>query len=100
MEIKIIKNVTSNLKPQPGSVSIYRKSPSDLNAALWAAVHYANKQQKDLAVVQGNSYMSVVYQIVEVTVSAVKGVTVMTPKNVPAFIVSPQGDITRVELTA
>lgn len=45
------------------AVAEYKKTPGSLNAAVYAAAFYAKRDGSDMAVIEGNSYGSSVYQI-------------------------------------
>jgi len=62
MIVKILEKI-GTAKAEKGVVGNYKKHPDSLTAAANAAVYYANKNNQDLLLVPGNSYMRKVYHI-------------------------------------
>lgn len=65
MSITIEPQLLATAKPKSGCIKYYRENPSDINAALYAAAHYAKKLGKEMAVFAGNSYMHFIWNIKE-----------------------------------
>jgi mRNA-degrading endonuclease HigB of HigAB toxin-antitoxin module len=72
-------------------VKAWQNAPNADNAAKCAA-YYAKKYNQDVYVVQGNSYMRLVYNIVFET-SKIFGATHMTSNEFPLYVVKPNGEL-------
>lgn len=73
------------------AVAEYKKTPGSLNAAVYAAAFYAKRDGVDMAVIEGNSYGSSVYQIQGLT-KDIAAVTVMRSET-SIVIAKPDGKL-------
>ncbi len=67
MTYEIIKTIGTMDENFPAPVRTWKKTPSDFNAACYAARHYAKVIGNDIAIIPGNSYGAMVYHVVSVT---------------------------------
>ena len=80
-------------RPESGCIKRYRNNPADINAALYAAAHFASRQGKDILVFAGNSYKRFGWQIKEP--SAVSRVECNGGK-LTGYLVKPDGGVYKI----
>lgn len=56
-----------SIRPRRGALKEYRRYPGGLNAAAFAALHFARRDKASKVIVEGNSYGSRVYHIANMT---------------------------------
>jgi hypothetical protein len=90
MKLAIGKHI-GQVEVVPGLIKEYRQDPSDRNAAVHAAGHYAKKQKRRMVVIGGNSYGRPTYHIASETDDLLK-YTVMKVRTA-VYVVDPEGNV-------
>lgn len=86
------------LRGTRGAIKTYRNEPWSLNAAVRAAGHYAKRDKRSMLVIEGNSYMRKVYQVIPATDDPTR-ITAM-PGVFNAVLVESSGDAFSCEVIA
>lgn len=64
MDIQIDAKI-AEVKKRKGAVKAYRAAPGDFEAAVYAALHYAIRDNRDMYLIPGNSYGHFIWHISE-----------------------------------
>jgi hypothetical protein len=90
MQIEITKKIGQAVS-RKNAISTWKKAPGNFDNAAHAALEYARKNNRNMVVVPGNSYMNKVYHIVPETEQVSK--FTVSKKNNTVAVVTTSGDV-------